>query len=447
MSSWFGCRCEKSCRGGAREDEITAERSERYIKVEEQIGDTDPLKGERADAGSGQFNFEASTTYNNSVDSQDTDGPDQSPATIRDKSDPNFIVGKSSSRPSNSENGSPQRKLSVGSVNSADLPEDVRTVLEQADSLRIDGFHFTAESSILELINRLTAEGKTSLIEKVRNTQIYLDLIASLGEVNGMLQALLDDEGWSLQKEADRIWVWTKPEPGKDVMTVRIAGIVEGPFDYFCSIGKEVGLIKTWMPGVNTSYLVKQLNTFDHIGYYVWKFPLVSAREFLVEEHSIINDAEGYCLVRRHPPIPRDDVQLPTSIKGSVRAGISNWYSFSAPCGQRSIFAITVMNVDLKIPLPGWLVNRLSINMGYQSFKELRNNVKKAMDPKSQLHKSVKDPTNSDYYDRLRGLENIREKKDIPCREEILKTGWVKDPTDRRRIFSRSGVNVLVPLD
>lgn len=330
-------------------------------------------------------------------------------------------------------------------TNSLGLPQDVIKVLKQAEESRSSGYIFAAERTVLALVNRLTEEGKLDILEKAKRSQEYVDLIAQLEEVNRMLSALLDDNGWTLQKEADRILVWTRPEPGTDLVTVRLAGIIEGPYDGFCAVGKEVALIKTWMPGVKTSSALAQLNVFDHIAYYVWKFPLVSAREFLIEEVNMINDEEGYCLAMRQPPHEREGVDLPAPQKGVVRAAASDWYTFSAPIGQKNIFSVSVMNVDLKIPLPNWLVNRLSISMGYQSFQDLRQNTLKSSDPTSPFCKAVASEEGREYYDRMRSLDKVRETKSMPCFDEILKTGWVKDPESRKKIFNRSS-GVLVPL-
>lgn len=328
------------------------------------------------------------------------------------------------------------------------LPEDIRILLEKADASRLEGYIFDAEKAVLGLVTRLTAEGKSEVLDEVKETRQYCALIQALEDMNSMLLSLLDDEGWTLQKEAEKILVWTKPEPNSDLVTVRIAGLIEGPFDNFCSIAKEVALIKTWMPGVRTSYSIKELNLFDQIGYYVWKFPLISAREFLVEDTNLINDEQGYCLTKRDPPKAREDVELPPIQKGAIRAAISNWGSFSAPCGDKQNFCVTVMNVDLKIPLPQRLVNYLSVSMGFQSFKDMRQNVVNSLSPKSELGQSVANPLNEKFYSRMRSLEKARETKAIPCREEILRTGWVKDPANRKKIFNRGSGDpgVLVPM-
>jgi len=330
-------------------------------------------------------------------------------------------------------------------VDSQALPEEVRRVLEEAETSRLSGFVFAAENAVVDLINRLEKEGKDDILDKVKHTAEYLELVEQLQGVNHMLLRLLDDDGWTLQKEADRILVWTRPEPGTDLITVRIAGVIEGPYDAFCAIGKEVALIKSWMPGVKTSHLISQLTTFDHIAYYVWKFPFITAREFLVEENNMINDEQGYIITSRQPPVPRDDVDLPPMQKSVIRAAISNWYCFSAPCGEKNTFTVTVMNVDLKISLPTRLVNWLSISMGYQSVQDLRHNVKKCSDPKSPFRKALSEEESRRYYDRMRSLEKVRETKDIPCKDEIIRTGWVKDPKERQKIFSRS-TGVLVPI-
>jgi len=332
------------------------------------------------------------------------------------------------------------------------LPAEVSKTLLEADTRRVDGFPFEAEALIYALLERLRAEGPKGqeCAERIKDTRVYRDLVEEMESVNALLSALLDDEGWTVQKAHDRIHVWTRPEKGSDLVTVRIAGVVEGPIDYFSSINKEVDLVKTWMTGVKTSYIVKALGTFDQVGYYCWKFPFVAAREFLIEENCAFNDAEGYCLSRRGPPTPREGLQLPGVEKGVIRAAISNWCSFTTPvgknkAGQSVIFTTSLMNIDLKIPLPTRLVNHLSVAMGYNSFQQLRQNTKKSQDPSSALYKSVADPANAPYYGRLRGLEKAREANPIGCSSEIMETGWVKDPALRRTIFKRSE-GVLVPM-
>lgn len=332
------------------------------------------------------------------------------------------------------------------------LPSDVSAILQEAEGRRLDGFPFEAEAQVYALLERLRGEGPEGqeCIERVKGTKVYRDLVAEMESVNALLSSLLDDEGWTVQKDHDRIHVWTRPEKGSDLVTVRIAGVVEGPIDYFSSINKEVGLVKTWMTGVKTSYVVKELNVFDQIGYYCWKFPFVAPREFLIEETSSYNDVEGYCIARRGPPAPRKEFRLPEVEKGTIRAAISNWCSFTAPvgknrAGQSVIFTTSLMNIDLKIPLPTSLVNRLSVVMGYNSFQQLRQNTKKSQDPSNALYKSVADPANAPYYGRLRGLEKSREARPIECSREIIETGWVKDPALRRTIFKRSE-GVLVPM-
>lgn len=268
--------------------------------------------------------------------------------------------------------------------------------------------------------------------------------------MNELLELLLDDEGWTHQTMDHGIHVWTREEPGTDLVTVRLAAMIEGPFDHFASIGKEIDLIKTWMPGVKTSYVVNSLTTFDQIGYYTWKFPLITGRDFLVEEKTHINDSAGYLVVKRYPPLQRPEVTLPPVQKSHIRAAISQMCSFSAPIGvnasgKKCSFCVTVMNVDLKIPLPARLVNYLSVKMGAQSFKDLRANVAKSQESSSPFYTSVQDPAHEAYYGRMRSLEQVRDGKPIGCLQEILETGWVKDPIERRKLFARSE-GVLVPM-
>lgn len=318
-------------------------------------------------------------------------------------------------------------------------------VLDEAKKLAETGWLFAAEEKIKELIDRLRDEDREELIAQVQASDIYGSVVASMRDINGILQALLDDEGWHLQKSHDKISVWTRPESGSNVVSVRIAGLVDGPFEHLSAISKETGLIKTWMPGVKVSHVLKQLNEFDHVGYYCWKYPFVSAREFVIEEHNVVHDREGYCLVIRQPPIPRDGLELPVRDKHTIRADITNWFSFSYPMGGNTTFVITVMNVDLKIPLPTWLVNHLSSSMGYQSFQQMRQNVQRSLESTNPLYKSVMDPQNATYYGRMRALQSVREAHPSPCQAELLETGWIDDPAERRKLFARCK-NVLVPM-
>jgi len=433
MASWFSCT-ECACLSGEKEIEVTPETGEKGDQAK--FEGASPSLVSVIQVGEGNGEDTASPFFPGTPA-----GPGSSTL------DSSLSAGSASSATPNrlGDQTPSSMKTNISFTMLADLPEDVTKTLEEADKLRTTGFVFKAEMQVLELVTQLTADDKLDILEKVKNTKEYISLVENLEEVNGALTKLLDDEGWTLQKEADKILVWTKPEPNSDLVTVRMAGLIDGPFDSFCSIGKEVALIKSWMPGVRESKIVKQLNTYDHIGYYVWKFPFITAREFLVEEANMINDDLGYCITCRQPPSERADVDLPACQKGSIRAAISNWCSFSAPCGDKKIFTVTVMNVDLKIPLPTRLTNYLSVSMGYQSFKDLRANVLKAENPKSELGVCVNDAKNAVFYSRMRGLETVRIEKEIACKEEILKTGWVKNPEDRKRIFNRSS-GVLVPM-
>lgn len=437
MTSWFSGCTECACVSGNQDvDVVNSESGEQYDQVQAKTDDASPSLVSVVQVG----------------ETNDSPFFPGTPATQAGGSTSNLessasAASVSSATPVHLGGQTPSSlKTNVSFTLLADLPEDIVKTLEEADKLRTTGFVFKAEQQVLELVNQLTADDKLDILEKVKNTKEYTALTSNLEEVNCALTKLLDDQGWTLQKEADKILVWTKPEPNSDLMTVRLAGLIDGPFDSFCSIGKEVDHIKTWMPGVRQSNIVKQLNTFDHIGFYVWKFPFITAREFLVEEANMINDEMGYCITCRQPPMERAGVNLPACQKGSIRAAISNWCSFSAPCGDKKIFTVTVMNVDLKIPLPTRLTNYLSVSMGYQSFKDLRANVLKAENPKSELGICVNDPKNTVFYSRMRGLETARNEKEIACREEILRSGWVKNPEDRKKIFNRGSGDVLVPM-
>merc|ERR1711977_356126 len=105
----------------------------------------------------------------------------------------------------------------------------------------------------------------------------YSSLISELQEVNELLGSLLEDTGWELAKQGPQINVWTKQEKGDPLLTVRAAGIVRGPLENVCAIGKEVDLIKNWAPGVGVSTsLGKPRHDFEDMAYYLWKLPMVS---------------------------------------------------------------------------------------------------------------------------------------------------------------------------
>jgi len=330
------------------------------------------------------------------------------------------------------------------------LPEDILGILMEADKLRATCFPFDAEQLVFELVRRLEKEGKVDILDAVRQTQHYKDIVGQMLEINSTLETLLDDTGWTLQTDKAGMYVWTRPEKGTDLVTVRLAGLVEGPFKNFCSVGKEVDLIKTWMPGVKESKMLAQLDPFSFIGHYKWQQMLFSVREFLIEEKCHVNDDLGYLVCKRGPPEPRKDVTLPAEQKGVVRAGIHNWCSFSQPLGKKDgrsfTFAVAVCNVDLQVPLPTWVANKLSINFGYESFLQLRNNVKGTLEPGSAFAQSFTNPANREYYERVEELEKRCEGKRSAARRELLQTGWIKDTNERRRMFERGEGEVLVPL-
>jgi hypothetical protein len=334
------------------------------------------------------------------------------------------------------------------------LPEKTRAVLEAASRMRLQQDKlFAAEREVHALVRRLEAESDKDLLARVQSTTAYKALVEDVQLINNDLLALLDDEGWTSQKEANNIHVWTKPEPGTDAVSVRIAGVMEGPFAEYNAIGKEIAMYKDWMWGVKESRVLEERSPFEVVAYYSWRAPLINAREFLIQDRTYVNDEVGYSLNRRHPPRPREDFKfdVPLPKKNHIRCVIEKSISLSVPLGKDKstgncrTFAVIVLNIDMKMPLPKRLTNMLSVKVGYDSFVQSQGNLRKAQEPTNPWHLSVENPINASYYKRMIELERIRESRPLGCVKEILETGWVKDPKERRKMFERSE-DVLVPL-
>lgn len=335
-----------------------------------------------------------------------------------------------------------------------ELPDKTRAVLDTASKMRLhEDKLFAAEREVYELVRRLEDENEEDLLAKVQSTTAYKALVEDMELVNKDLMSLLDDEGWTPQKEAHNVHVWTKPEPGTDAVSVRIAGVQEGPFAEYCAIGKEVGMYKDWMTGVRESTVIERKSPFEFIGYYMFKFPLINAREFLIQDVTYVNDENAYTVNRRYLPRPRDDFNfvVPPVKRNHIRAAIDKSIAISVPLGKdrhtgkQRTFVVIAMNVDMKMPLPRMLTNKLSVKVGYDSFVQSQSNLIKAQEPTNFWHLSVADPDNALYYQRIRQLEEARESRPISCLTEILETGWIKDPQERRKVFARSD-GVLVPM-
>jgi len=335
-----------------------------------------------------------------------------------------------------------------------ELPAEAKAVLEAASRMRLQEDRlFAAEREVHELVRRLEAESEEELLAKVQSTTAYKALVEDMQLINNDMLALLDDEGWTSQKEANNIHVWTKPEPGTDTVSVRIAGVQEGPFAEYCAIGKEVALYKDWMWGVKESKILEEKSPFEVVAYYSFRAPLLQAREFLIQDITHVNDETGYSLNRRHAPRPREDFKfvVPPTKKNVIRCVIEKSVSISVPLGKdrqtgkNSTFIVLLLNIDMKMPLPRRLTNMLSVKVGYDSFVQSQTNLRKAQEPTNPWHLSVQHPDNAAYYKRLAEMEKARESRPLSCIKEILETGWVKDPKERRKMFARSD-GVLVPM-
>jgi len=335
-----------------------------------------------------------------------------------------------------------------------ELPEKTRAVLEAASRMRLQEDNlFAAEREVFELVRKLEEQSEKDLLDRVQSTTAYKALVEDMQLINNDMLALLDDEGWTAQKEANKIHVWTKPEPGSDAVTVRIAGVQEGPFAEYCAIGKEVSMYKDWITGVKESRVLEEKSSFELVGYYSWSFPLLKAREFLYQETTYVNDDHGYSVCRRHVPRPREEFNftVPPIKKNHIRCDMEKSVSISVPLGKdrntgnNCTFVILILNMDMKMPLPRMLMNKLSVRVGYDSFVQSQSNLRKAQEPTNPWQLSVVNPDNAVYYQRMNELEKTRESQPIGCASEILETGWIKDPKERRKMFARSD-GVLVPM-
>lgn len=335
------------------------------------------------------------------------------------------------------------------------LSDEHRAVLYESESLRKTGYLFKAERlvhGLLTALQSLGSQGQAAL-EIVFRSIPYRELIEELEAVNVLLEALLNDDHWVLAKESTGIHVWTKQEPGIPTLTVRAAGIVKGPLENVVGVGRETELIKTWAPGVKLSCdLGKPVHTFEDLQYYLWKIPFVAGREFVIHRTYWIDDHKRFVLVKLANP-SQGMAQVPPEKQGQVRTDIKQWSFYIAPLDGTSVFIVSVMNMDLKMPLPSWIMNYIAVTNGFNVITQLQANVSASLDSKSEFAKRFRLNTNAVFYDRIRAIGEEQRKcgfeKLCPATEEILQTGWLKGVEDRRKLFARDGDDdcpVLVKL-
>eukprot|EP00746_Dinoflagellata_sp_MGD_P030966 gnl/MRDRNA2_/MRDRNA2_17353_c0_seq1.p1 gnl/MRDRNA2_/MRDRNA2_17353_c0~~gnl/MRDRNA2_/MRDRNA2_17353_c0_seq1.p1 ORF type:complete len:477 (-),score=96.23 gnl/MRDRNA2_/MRDRNA2_17353_c0_seq1:40-1470(-) len=330
--------------------------------------------------------------------------------------------------------------------------------LAEIDKQRLSGYIFRAENDMLKMLQSLQETSDLDTLSQVQRQTEYISLIDELQDVNELLGSLLEDSGWQLAKQGPQINVWTKQEPGEPLLTVRAAGIVKGPFENVCAIGKEVEMIKTWAPGVGVSKsLGKPRSHFEDIAYYLWKIPMVSGREFCMQRKYWIDDEKGFILVKLFNPLPDNGIaDIPPESTSNPRADVRCWSNYITPVDDKRVFTVAVSNLDLKMPLPAWLMNYIAVTNGYNVITQMQSNVDKSLKPSSPYAKCLADPANAPFYDRIRALRNRqRAARDSRGKsgkqlysaktQEIVDTGWLASPDKRRELFDRDD-GVLVPL-
>eukprot|EP00746_Dinoflagellata_sp_MGD_P144951 gnl/MRDRNA2_/MRDRNA2_77636_c0_seq3.p1 gnl/MRDRNA2_/MRDRNA2_77636_c0~~gnl/MRDRNA2_/MRDRNA2_77636_c0_seq3.p1 ORF type:complete len:274 (+),score=31.02 gnl/MRDRNA2_/MRDRNA2_77636_c0_seq3:183-1004(+) len=261
--------------------------------------------------------------------------------------------------------------------------------------------------------------------------------------INSIFSMLLDDKNWTLQKSSKNVHAWTRKEVGTPLHSIRVAALLKGPIENVCAVSSETDLWNTWLPGIQSSRSISDSNKYERITECTWKMPMLSAREILMKEQYFINDEDPYLLIWRQTPKPSEVANVSASHGGKVHADIVHWSSVAYPVAPNHTFLVGISNLDLKMPLPEWLVNYVAVKAGYKSMVDLQLETHKSLcDPESPFAQRMRMNENRAFYDRVRQLALTKAGRDegknlSSLDEEIMSSAWVKDIETLKRWFGR----------
>ena len=179
---------------------------------------------------------------------------------------------------------------------------------------------------------------------------------------------------WKLSKEKDGIRVYQSPVKNSNYKGIKVECTLEGTFDKLIAVLNNVSHFKDWVYNNKTSYIIKQLNSYEYYYYSETFLPWPLSNRDAVEHLKISRDSLNRFL--NITAVSEPGLLPEKNGKVRVPSSLISWYVTQPSANTISIEYI--FEAEPGGSLPGWLVNMFADKGPFESFKNLSDLLKKS---------------------------------------------------------------------
>ncbi|XP_050315935.1 steroidogenic acute regulatory protein-like [Anthonomus grandis grandis] len=187
---------------------------------------------------------------------------------------------------------------------------------------------------------------------------------------------LYQKNDWKLEKKRDVDCVYSRKDPKAGTVFKLEVIISASPRYLFDELYFRVDNLAKWNTSVKDSYKVQTVDEYTDITYQISEDAaggLVSSRDFVNLRHwALIEDTYVMCCVKcDHPKLPPGNKYV------RAENGIGGYVIESIPDGPDKCRFIWMVNPNLNIKVPKFILDRELVNMMFVFAKDLRDHLKK----------------------------------------------------------------------
>lgn len=197
----------------------------------------------------------------------------------------------------------------------------------------------------------------------------------------GVSASLIAQNNWKLYAEKDGIQVYTQNLDGSRFKAVKTVCTVDAPLSKLAAVLMDVKNTQDWVYATKTCSLLKQVSPEEVIYYSEVSLPWPARNRDFIISIGISQDVQSKAVTILAQNKP---TYLPEK-KNIVRIQQSSGKWLITPLNNGLTRIEYVLQVDPGGWLPAWLVNLFAARGPYESFRNLREQVKKPIYHSAQL--------------------------------------------------------------
>lgn len=175
------------------------------------------------------------------------------------------------------------------------------------------------------------------------------------------------DTGWQLTQDKDGIQIFTRDTPGSDFESFKATARLDAPLASVIAVMNTPSSCMDWVHGCEQAYNLKIKNFNDRIAYSINNLPWpVEDRDYVLEITTHAEPKTGDIIIRMHT---RNDIK-PVSPDFVRVTDSDTFYRFHAVDATHTDVT-WIQHTDPNGSLPSWLVNRLLVDIPYESLRNL----------------------------------------------------------------------------